>query len=824
MTDDTKGGAPKSRTAKTAAKPAARRTAAAKTRSTKTATDKAATNKPAARKPAAAKASSAKQSAKTAAAKQPARQASTKPTAASKAPSSRAAGAKAAAAKPATTRKAAAAPKAPGTKAASGPKAGGAGKPNASKTSASKTGAGRKPAAAKPASPKTAASKASGTRASAAGTTAARQPAQAKSNTAKSSAQKKPAAAKPAATKPAVAKPAETKAATATRAAKARTASSKATGTAKAAATKESIAKVAAARKPQATKPAAAKTATAQSRTAKSASAKPATTKPSAAKPTNTRPAAAKPGRTRPAAAKPANTKQAAAKPAEAKKTAARKPSATKAAPRKTVAKKVSPRAAAATKSWPVHATITGPVVMIGLGSIGKGTLPLIERHFKFDKTRLTVIDPVDTDAKLVTDGGYKFQKTALTPKNYKDVLTPLLSEGEGQGFLVNLSVDTSSLDLMKLCRKLGVLYIDTVVEPWPGFYFDDTATAADRTNYALRETVRREKKKKPGGTTAVSCCGANPGMVSWLVKKALVDVATETGVKFKEPKSKKDWAKLMKKTGVKGIHIAERDTQRAKQPKPANTFWNTWSVEGFLSEGFQPAELGWGTHETWKPKNAKSHKKGCNAAIYLEQPGANTRVRTWCPTPGAQFGYLVTHNESISIADYFTLENGKRVSYRPTCHYAYHPANDAVLSLHELFGASGKIQDKLHVLEVNELQDGIDELGVLLYGHKKNAYWYGSQLSVEETRKLAPNQNATGLQVTSAVIAGMVWALENPQSGIVETDEMDYKRCLEIQLPYLGPVKGYYTDWTPLDNRPGFFPEDIDPNDPWQFRNILVR
>ncbi len=471
-----------------------------------------------------------------------------------------------------------------------------------------------------------------------------------------------------------------------------------------------------------------------------------------------------------------------------------------------------------------MHGTISGPVVMIGLGSIGKGTLPLIERHFNFDKNRFTVIDPVDTDAKLVTDRGYKFQKTALTPKNYKDVLTPLLSEGEGQGFVVNLSVDTSSLDLMKLCRKLGVLYIDTVVEPWPGFYFDDTATAADRTNYALRETVRREKKKKPGGTTAVSCCGANPGMVSWFVKKAIVDVATETGVKFKEPKSKKDWAKLMKKTGVKGIHIAERDTQRAKEPKPANTFWNTWSVEGFLSEGFQPAELGWGTHETWKPKNAKSHRKGCNAAIYLEQPGANTRVRTWCPTPGAQFGYLVTHNEAISIADYFTLENGKRVSYRPTCHYAYHPANDAVLSLHELFGAAGKIQDKLHVLEENELQDGIDELGVLLYGHKKNAYWYGSQLSVEQTRNLAPYQNATGLQVTSAVIAGMVWALENPHAGIVETDEMDYKRCLAIQLPYLGPVKGYYTDWTPLDNRPGFFPEDIDPNDPWQFRNILVR
>jgi len=516
------------------------------------------------------------------------------------------------------------------------------------------------------------------------------------------------------------------------------------------------------------------------------------------------------------------------------------KKAATKSAPRRTKAKPAAAKPAAkaagaaktsgATKTaspkvkWPVHGTITGPLVMIGLGSIGKGTLPLIERHFSFDKTRFTVIDPVDTDAKMVTGKGYKFEKVALTPENYEEILTPLLTEGEGQGFCVNLSVDTSSLDLMKLCRKLGVLYIDTVVEPWAGFYFDDNAKAADRTNYALRETVRKEKKKNPGGTTAVSCCGANPGMVSWFVKKALVDIATDTGVKFEEPSSQKDWAKLMKKVGVKGIHIAERDTQRAKEPKPMEAFWNTWSVEGFLSEGFQPAELGWGTHEKWKPKNAKEHKKGCRAAIYLEQPGASTRVRTWCPTPGAQYGFLVTHNEAISIADYFTLEDDKKLKYRPTCHYAYHPANVAVLSLHELFGSAGKIQDTLHVLDEDEIQDGADELGVLLYGHKKNAYWYGSQLTIEETRKLAPYQNATGLQVTSAVLAGMVWALENPEAGIVETDEMDYKRCLEIQMPYLGPVKGYYTDWTPLEGRPGFFPEDLDTSDPWQFKNILVR
>ena len=59
---------------------------------------------------------------------------------------------------------------------------------------------------------------------------------------------------------------------------------------------------------------------------------------------------------------------------------------------------------------------------------------------------------------------------------------------------------------------------------------------------------------------------------------------------------------------------------------------------------------------------------------------------------------------------------------------------------------------------------------------------------------------------------------------GIVEADEMDFRRCLEIQRPYLGPVVGVYTDWTPIDGRDRLFPESLDRDDPWQFSNVLVR
>ena len=196
--------------------------------------------------------------------------------------------------------------------------------------------------------------------------------------------------------------------------------------------------------------------------------------------------------------------------------------------------------------------------------------------------------------------------------------------------------------------------------------------------------------------------------------------------------------------------------------------------------------------------------------------------MHTWCPTPGPQFGFLVTHNEAISISDYYTVGAAGAPEFRPTCHYAYHPCDDAILSLHEMFG-SGRAQTEAHILTEDEIVEGIDELGVLLYGHEKNALWFGSRLSNAETRDLAPYQNATGLQVTSAVLAGMVWALENPEAGIVETDEMDHARCLEVQRPYLGPVEAHYTDWTPLSDRWSQFPEDIDESDPWQFRNVLA-
>src|SRR4029079_16140294 len=110
---------------------------------------------------------------------------------------------------------------------------------------------------------------------------------------------------------------------------------------------------------------------------------------------------------------------------------------------------------AAVTEGWPLHARFEGPIVMIGFGSIGKGTLPLIERHIAFDRSKFAVVAPEDSDRGLLDERKIQFIHQALTKENYREILTPLLTAGPGRGLCVNLSVDTSSVALLELVEDL---------------------------------------------------------------------------------------------------------------------------------------------------------------------------------------------------------------------------------------------------------------------------------------------------------------------------------------------------------------------------------
>jgi homospermidine synthase len=463
-----------------------------------------------------------------------------------------------------------------------------------------------------------------------------------------------------------------------------------------------------------------------------------------------------------------------------------------------------------------------GRVLMIGFGSVGHCTMPLLLRHFDMPADRITVVDADDHRAAIepYRKQGVRYVLQPITPDNMAEVLGAHVEAG---GLVLNLSVNVSSIAVMDWCRRHGVLYLDTCIEPWGHYYDNPEIPNHERTNYHLRQMALEAAKTWPSGSpTAIVTHGANPGLISHFVKAGLLEVARGMGLEAR-PSSKEDWARLAQATGTKVIHVAEHDTQISSRPKRPGEFVNTWSVPGFWGEGMQPAELGWGTHEKRLPDDARLHRTGPRCAIYLDRPGCLTEVRSWTPIGGPLIGYCITHGESITLSDYLTVWEDGRAVYRPTVHYAYHPCDDAVLSVRELVMSNWRVQPEARILG-EDIVDGIDELGALLMGDF-GALWYGSQLGIHEARALlGPQFNATSIQIAAPVVAGALWMLENPDRGLVEPEELDHEYILDICRPYLGPVVAERSDWTPLKGRSVLFDEPgLDFSDPWQFQNFRV-
>lgn len=460
-------------------------------------------------------------------------------------------------------------------------------------------------------------------------------------------------------------------------------------------------------------------------------------------------------------------------------------------------------------------------VILLGFGSIGKALLPLLLEKFLLKKSQITIISADKLGAKIAEEYGINFQCQVITPANYLDILGKLIQSGD---FLVNLSCNIESLSLIELCNSQNALYIDTANEYWNADIAVQDQVLANRTLYMRREKALKLKEKTK--KTAIITHGANPGLASHFVKEALLRMAKDNDITVSLPKNTNDWACLAQQLNIKSIHIAEHDTQISNQPKLTKEFVNTWSIDGLIEEGLQPAELGWGTHEKHWMQDARQHSVGSQSAIYLEQPGLGVKVRSWTPSFGPMHGLLITHAETISLSNYFTLKQQGKVRYRPTVHYAYCLCPDARLSILEMQSVEWKKPERQRIM-CNEITQGVDELGVLLMGNTKGAYWFGSTLSIDEARTIAPSNSATSLQVVAGILSGMMWAIEYPDAGLVEPEDIDHDFILNIAKPYLGKLDGYYSTWTPLQDRSTLYPAysaDLDLTDPWQFVNIRVK
>lgn len=478
--------------------------------------------------------------------------------------------------------------------------------------------------------------------------------------------------------------------------------------------------------------------------------------------------------------------------------------------------------------------TFGGGALILGCGAVSQCLQPLLLKHLNMDFSKVTILDMVEPEQPpVLLDAGATFVQHRITPDNLSDTLARYLQPGD---LLIDLAWNIQVTEILQWCHDNGVLYINTATELWDPY--DTSVPPNQRTLYVRHMMVRklRESWSKPGPTAVIEH-GANPGLVSHWTKKALTDISRtllDTGISPEKHEAvntylaARNWAHLAMTLGVKVIHISERDTQISDKPKQVNEFVNTWSVEGFYEEGIAPAEMGWGTHERHLPANAWTYDYGPANQICLSQMGINTHVRSWVPLHGDIIGMIVRHGEAFTISDYLTVRDAEsRPLYRPTVHYAYHPADAAIASLWEMRMQNYQMQPQIRIMR-DEITDGMDELGVLLLGHDLNGWWTGSQLDIHETRKHVPGQNATTLQVAASVLGALAWIVRNPECGVLTADELPHDEILAVADLYLGKIASVQTDWTPLKNRSDTFSpyngQRLHEDDVWQFDTFLVK
>ncbi|MBM4005077.1 MAG: homospermidine synthase [Planctomycetes bacterium] len=477
----------------------------------------------------------------------------------------------------------------------------------------------------------------------------------------------------------------------------------------------------------------------------------------------------------------------------------------------------------------------SGRLLFVGYGAVAHCTLPILLKHLRMPLTNITIIDFEDRSADLHpwVKQGVHWVRDKITPENMATLLAEHLKAGD---LLVDLAWNIDCCEILQWCHDHSVMYLNTSVEVWDPYEGGEEKHPTQRTLYWRHMNVRRMVSRwdQPGATAVVEH-GANPGLISHFTKQALLDIAARMdqdgllhgtqGEEIRRYSAEQQFNMLAMKLGVKVIHCSERDTQISNVPKEVDEFVNTWSIEGFREEGTTTAEMGWGTHEKELPPFAYEHAEGPRNQICLARMGINTWVRSWVPHYNIR-GMVVRHGESFTISDRLTVWEGDKAIYRPTVHYAYCPCDAAIVSLNEMRGYDYQLQPRLRIMS-DEITHGADILGALLMGHPYQSWWTGSILTIEESRRLVPHQNATTMQVAISVVAAVTWMLENRGRGVLVPDDLPHEHVLNISKPYLGEFVSIPSPWTPLDHVGRYFGPHAEPHldrtDPWQFKNFLV-
>lgn len=469
-----------------------------------------------------------------------------------------------------------------------------------------------------------------------------------------------------------------------------------------------------------------------------------------------------------------------------------------------------------------------GKIYMFGFGAIGKPILYMILKLTTVDPRNVTVIGKEERirGTSYFKKFGVKFLSgKKIDKESYRNLLADVVKDD----IIVDCAYDISTHDMINFSHERECHYINSCIEFWN--YKDVNDPIKYSLYYKHAELEELNKSFVDKKFNAILSMGCNPGNVSiWtkigLEKLAKVYNIDSTGLSH---------AELAKRIGVQVIHISERDTQTTTKPKEVNEYCNTWSsdAEAFYEESLGCIEASWGTHERIKQHDNLVKNDDEQFAI-LNRLCVNTIAQSVVPIYGRYFGYVIRHDESNTIGKHLQVVDPitKKITYKPSVYYVYHPCDSAKISVEELKENNFEYQDKWRLLTDELNNNGQDILGLTFYLENKDVYWIGSLLDVGEAREIYNNEfnkyiNATNVQVVGGYLSGILHImdliLENTHNGIMFPEDLPHHKIWSLSEPFFGNFAFKKIDNFKLIKYKKNFTDVNTYTDDWQFDNFLM-
>lgn len=453
-----------------------------------------------------------------------------------------------------------------------------------------------------------------------------------------------------------------------------------------------------------------------------------------------------------------------------------------------------------------------GRIVQFGFGAVGKSFFEKVKEEIKYDENKYFVIsrDKYEFEA-FINLGGLveNFIVQDINKDNFKNVFSNYLSDGD---LLIDFADTVGTKDFIIWCAENNIMYLNTGEADWPENWYSIFNENLIKNNLKRIYRNSEEYNKYP----IVLQHGNNPGLVSHFLKfgiEYIVENQFKKDKKLKVLLKAQKFNQIAKLLGIKMIHVNDIDLQKVQDEFNKDKLFSTWCIDSFFFEMLSEATINIGTHEKIDYENECKLLDYKNGFLEFKDLAIDKKCLTIYPN-GKFEGFLVPHEETITIAKSLEVEENGEVIYRPSVMFLYSPCDIAT----EYFKNSRVSEYKTPVAEypkncdnVNgdiivrgflypkkseivykeKVEEGTEYVGVLILGDNFKPVWVGNRIEknfLYRNKKDSYWQTPTITPVSMSALSAVCWMLKNKEKGDIyfPDDIPDYKYIIKKAEKYI--------------------------------------